>query len=405
VIGAFILLIVIYACTIPILNGMRKKFSWFDVSLMQKLFWYHVLFFLIYYIFALYSPSDSKGYFSRPQVALDGWLEIYDTGTPFIDFLGYPFIVKFGFSYEMMMLLFSWLGYWGFVYFYIFFKENVKHKHTFYGKDLITIFIFLPNMHYWTASLGKGSIIFWGLALTTYGISNISKRKFSIFLGMLIVYQVRPHVFFVMLGAILVGFFTGRQKVPFYQKMIVLLAGTATLILMYDKILAFANLDGDNVFESFDALSSHRAQELAKSNSGIDISNYPLIFKFFTFWYRPLFIDSPGPVGLLVSFENMFYLALTVRLFKGRFLAFFAKSDALVKTSAVMFLGISFALSGTLSNLGIIIRQKSMVMYYFLFIILAFLEYKKVLQENKKKTEAEQVDTELEVPNNIQLTQ
>jgi len=149
--------------------------------------------------------------------------------------------------------------------------------------------------------------------------------------------------------------------------------------------MAFANLDSENLFESFDQLSSHRSVELAKAGSGIDISGYPLPLKLFTFWFRPLFIDAPGPIGIIVSFENLFYLWLAAKLFSGGFIGFMGKSPALVKTSAVVFLATSVALSGTLSNLGIIIRQKSMVMYFFLFIILCYMDYKKGILVSRKK--------------------
>ena len=77
--------------------------------------------------------------------------------------------------------------------------------------------------------------------------------------------------------------------------------------------MAFAGLDSENLVESFDQFSSHRSTELAKAGSGIDTSNYPLLLKLFTFWYRPLFVDSPGPVGLIVSFENVFYLLVNIK--------------------------------------------------------------------------------------------
>ena len=90
-----------------------------------------------------------------------------------------------------------------------------------------------------------------------------------------------------------------------------------------------------------------------------------------------MFIDSPGPIGLIVSVENLFYLFLTTKLFQSGFFTFFKDSSSLVKTSIVVFLATSFALSGTLSNMGIIIRQKSMVMYFLMFMVLMFLDYKK----------------------------
>jgi len=290
------------------------------------------------------------------------------------------------FSYEMMMVLFSWMGYWGFVYFYIVFRENLRFKHKLFGFELITLFVFLPNMHYWTASLGKGSIIFLGIALAIYALSRISSRKIALILGLVIVYHVRPHVFLFMAIGILVGVFTGKEKVPLYQKALVFTGSAVALFLLYDTIISFVGLDEDNLFDSFTEFSDVRAYELSKSaGSGIDTSNYPLGLKLLTFWFRPLFFDAPSLIGIVVSFENLLYLFLTLKLIDRKFFGFIKSASSLVKTSAVTFLATSFALSGTLSNLGIIIRQKSMVMYFLLFLILSFMDYKQNIRLSKKR--------------------
>lgn len=376
-IGGLILMVILFFFTEPILRKLKAGKPWFSIKMMKNLYWWHMFFALVYYIYTLGGRSDSYGYYERPQYKYDIWFGAYEAGTPFIDFVGYPFINYLFFSFEMMMVLFAWLGYLGFVYFYIVFKENIKFKHKFYGYDLITLFIFLPNMHFWTSSYGKGSIIFWGLGLAIYGLSQLKTRKRALLFGLLIVYHVRPHVFLFMAVAIMVGLFTGKQKVPLYQKIMVFGGSAVALILMFDQIVAFAGLDSENLVESFDQFSSHRSFELAKAGSGIDTSNYPMILKLFTFWYRPLFVDSPGPVGLIVSVENVFYLMLTANLFKGGFFKFLKKASALVKTNLVIFLATSIALSTTLSNMGIIVRQKSMVMYFMLFVIISFMDYKK----------------------------
>lgn len=373
---------------------MKAKRQWFDLSLLQNLFWYHILFAAIYYITVLSSPSDSVGYYNRPQFEYGNWLDAYATGTRFIDFVAYPFINYLHFSYEMMMVLFSWMGFWGFVFFYIFFKENIHYTHKWQGYDLITLFIFLPNMHYWTASLGKGSIIFLGIALAIYGLSNLKYRKTALILGLLIVYYVRPPVFLFMSVGILVGLFTGRQKVPFYQKFLVFAGSAAALALMYNDIMAFVGLDTENLVGSFEQFSSTRAYELSKANSGVDISNYPLILKLFTFWFRPLFFDAPGFTGIIVSVENLLYLFFALKLFQSGFITFLSRSSSLVKTSAVAFLATSLALAQTLSNMGIIVRQKSMVMYFFLFVVISFLDYKKSMQAFKRKKIKEQEQIE-----------
>lgn len=379
--GGLGITIVLYLLTVVLLMPLKKGRPWLKLSFLHGLFWYHMAFGLIYYLMVQHGRSDSFGYYNRPLVEHTDFLSTYTTGTQFIDFLAYPWVSWFGFSFEMTMALFTWVGYWGFVYFYLFFKENITFKHNLSKSikiDLITLFVFLPNMHFWTASLGKGSVIFLGLGLAMYGLSKITSRKLLFVLGLAIVYHVRPHIFLFMVIGIIAGLFTGRQKIPTYQKVLVLVSAIATLAVMYNTIISFVGLDSENLTGSFEAFSEKRSADLAGSNSGIDISNYPLPLKLFTFWFRPLFIDSPGgPSGMLVSFENLLYLYFATLLFNKNFLRFVKSSSALVKTSAIVFLVTSLAMAQTLSNMGIIVRQKSSVMYFFLFVIIAFLDFKK----------------------------
>lgn len=60
------------------------------------------------------------------------------------------------------------------------------------------------------------------------------------------------------------------------------------------------------------------------------------------------------------------------------------QASAMVKMSAVVFLSISFSMTFIMSNLGIIIRQKSMIMYFMFFVIVAFLDWKQT-QALKKR--------------------
>ncbi len=393
-IGAIFLIFLLFAVSWYVIRSFQKNHRGFSKTIALNLYWFHAFFFLVYYLYTLSNRSDSRQYFARAAENYSSWTRIYTSGTQFIDFIAYPFI-KLGFTYEMMMVLFAWFGYLGFVYFYIFFKENIRFTHKIFGYDLLTVLLFLPNMHFWTVSLGKGSLIFLGLGMAIYGLSRFEKRKIALIAGLAIVYHVRPHVFLFMMIGILVGIFTGRQKVKTWQKILVVVAGAGVMFLLYDKILAFAGLDSDDVVGSFEDFSSGRSSELAKSGSGIDTSNYPLILKLITFWFRPLFFDAPGVLGIIVSFENLLYVIITARLFKKSFPAFVLKGPALVKTSLIIFLVSSIALSATMGNLGIIIRQKSMVMYFFFFAVLMFLDSEKgkALQQRllrKKKVAARQ---------------
>jgi hypothetical protein len=345
---------------------------------MNLLYFYHLIFFGVYLWYAYNNPSDSKGYYANVNIHNGSWFELFGTDTDFIDFLAYP-LNSIGFSYEMQMLSFAWLGYLGFFYAYLFFREKIPIKiKAFKSIDLLTLILFLPNMHFWTASLGKGSTIFFGLMMFTYGIVKPGSRIFLLILSSFIIYHIRPHVFmFVAVGAV-AGYMSGKEQIPFWQKASVFVVLIGTLLLVQDQILAVMGLQGsENLIEDFQAQSEERSEDLSDAGSGVDMSSYPLPLKLFTFWFRPLFIDAPNALGLIVSVENLIYLLLFFKILKKDFIKFIKKSPAVVKMSFVIFFMTSFAMTFVMSNLGIIMRQKSMVMYYIFFVIYYYLAQKK----------------------------
>ncbi|RDV16273.1 hypothetical protein DXT99_05565 [Pontibacter diazotrophicus] len=289
-----------------------------------------------------------------------------------------------------MMALFAWFGYLAFVFFYIFFKENIKTKVQVFRMDLITLLLFLPNMHFWTVAFSKGSLILLGISMFAYGMRVPQKRLFILTLGSLIVYHIRPHMFlFLGVGAV-AGYFTGKEKVPFYQKLLVYATFIGALIIFSDKILAMGNINlEEGAIESFQDFAEGRAASLSKSGSGIDINSYPIVLKLVTFWFRPLFVDAPSAMGIFVSLENVLYIYLVSKLFDRKFIPYIKNSSSLVKMSLTIFLTSSLALAFVMSNLGIAMRQKSQVMYFLFFVIGSFLDYKRRMWLRKRAKKKE----------------
>ncbi|MFV8224365.1 hypothetical protein ACNKXV_00400 [Christiangramia aquimixticola] len=359
---------------------------------MNRLLGYHLFFMGVYYIYALLNPSDSKLYFSRPQNPAKSWGDFYGTSTTFIDFMSYPFINGLSFNYEMMMVLYGWLGFLGFVFAYLFFRENIPIKiKVFKNLDFLTLILFLPNMHFWTSSLGKGAPIFLGLMMFAYAIKDPKYRWVVLLIGSLIIYFIRPHVFFFVAMGTILGYFSGREKISFWKKVLVVGVMLGGLIIVQDQILGMAGLNNsDNLIEDFEDFSEDRAGELSKSGSGVDMTAYPLPLKLFTFWFRPLFFDAPGILGFIVSIENLIYLLLFFKIFRKDFFKFLKKSPVAVKMSTVVFLTSSFAMVFVMSNLGIMMRQKSMVMYFLFFVIYYFLaqkKYNKIMRWRKRRAQ------------------
>ena len=372
-------------------KNLSNKFAFFDKKLMNRLYWYHLVFFLIYFAYATFEASDSKAYYVDAGIVRENWTSLFLTGTKFIVFVANP-LVQFGLSYISVMLIFAWTGYVGFVFAYLFFKENITINVTVFKKyDLLKLLLFLPNMHFWTVSLGKGSLIFMGLMLFAYALRFPQKRIFALLLGGFLVYMIRPHVMLFVLVGVMVGIITGKSKLSAGIKLLILVVSIAFLFAAKDSILSVAKLqDSENVVQDFDQFALEQSGRLETSGSGVQMSSYPLPLKFFTFWFRPLFVDSPGVLGMFSSAENLIYLLLFAKIANRRFLRFITKAPYLVKTSLIIFVLTSFALTFVMSNLGIMMRQKSMVMYFGFFVIYYFLASEKyqLLQKNKPNSVA-----------------
>ena len=400
--GALLLFILLFLISQGIFGFYGKRHPFFDKKKMNLLYLYHTFFYIVYIWYVQSNKSDSKTYFLKVSTHQGSWFELFGTDTNFIYFLGYPFY-KMGLgTYESMMFLFSWFGYLGFVYAYLFFRENIPVKIKLFQRyDFLTLILFLPNMHFWTVAFSKGAPIFLGLMMFSYAIVNPKSRIFLLVLSSVIIFHIRPHVFlFVAVGAA-IGYMSGAEKISLAKKLLISGAMLGAVVTVQDQILAVAGLGGsENLIEDFESFADKRAGGLEASTTGVDMSSYPLPLKLFTFWFRPLFFDAPGILGLIVSMENLLYLILFFKILKKDFIKFLRKSPSLVKMSLVIFLTASFAMTFIMANLGLIMRQKSTVMYFLFFVIYYYLAQKKytrimrikkfqLIREKLKKEEEE----------------
>jgi len=384
--GGVILLIITGLASFSAIKKVAIDHPRIDVQLLKYTYWMHLLQTIVYYIYATFNPSDSHYYVEKILTNYRGptWMDYYGTSTTFIEWLGYPLIRTFGFSYEAMMVLFSFLGFLGFLFFYIFFKENIRFKHKWAGFDLMYIVFLLPNLHFWSSSFGKGSIIFLGIGLVFFGLSNPGKRVVALLIGGMIVYHVRPHIMFVILASSAIGFTFSSSGISNSVRFGMIVLSAVSFFFIYQDVLTMVGIEqGEELNQGLDL--THRATELTKATSGVDITNYSMPMQVFTFLFRPLFIDAPGLLGLIVSFENVFYLLIAFKFLNLGGVRFFLKSNFLVKSAFFSFITVSIALAQIAGNLGIAIRQKSQVMILFLFVIMAYLDYKKASTMPKGK--------------------
>ena len=121
--GVFFLIVLFFILNQGIFGFYAKRHTFLDKKKLNFLYFYHLLFYGVYLWYAYNNPSDSKGYYNNINIHNGSWFELFGTDTHFIDFLAYP-LNLIGFTYEMLMLTFAWLGYLGFFYAYLFFREK-----------------------------------------------------------------------------------------------------------------------------------------------------------------------------------------------------------------------------------------------------------------------------------------
>lgn len=383
--GGIILIFITGFLSYSFINRLKRKYPFVNKRVLTRLFYYHLALATVYYVYALFNPSDSNAYYYKVQIFLRGsdWLDFYGTSTVFIEFLAYPLIHYLFFTYEACMVLFSFFGFLGFCFFYLFFEENITYRPKIFRFDGIQFFLFLPNAHFWSASLGKGSIIFLGMGLYFWSLGKLGQRKLALLLGLAIIYHVRPHILLIVLISTLIAFLLSSKGVSPIYRLLSLLVGVVILVNIFSNVVQMVGLEED--ITNVTSLSA-RAFELTKATSGIDISNYNFFEKLFTFIFRPLFFDAPGILGLIISVENLVYVILALTLFDFKIFEFFRKGPFFVLAALFAFITVSIALAQITGNLGLAIRQKSQVIFLFFFLILKFMEYKKIVQLKGQQT-------------------
>ena len=367
----FVILLLLLVLTY-LIKGFSNKFNVLSENYLWLLFAVHVVMSIAYAIYAAQTASDSVGYYARSQAA-PNWFELFGIGTTFIQFLAWPFSNLFNLSYYSCMIIFSFFGYIAILLFYITARENIKLEPVWMRFTFLEIVFLLPNLHFWSCSLGKGSTILLGLALFAYGLSRFSRRLVPIIIGGFLVFMVRPHILFTAVMAIMLGVVLTSSGIKTYLRWIIFLVAGIVFYYISDTVFKFTDTESIDILSS--STLSHRASELSKSSSGIDIQNYNLFMKMFTFWFRPLFFDGQGGLGILVSFENLVYIYMFFVVIKKGIL-YWRDWNGWFRICLFFFLFGSFALAQVTGNLGIAMRQKAQLMPFFFIIFCKACTYK-----------------------------
>lgn len=376
----------------------RHKLDREDKSILQKLFYYHLFFALLFGWYVSTFGGDSVGYWRHPGRFWkeEGWLGLHSPGTPYVYFITYPLSQLLGLSFWGGTVLFSLFGFLGVVFLYLLIPKVLPTNPSMFGYKLFPAILFMPNMHFWSGGIGKDSMVFFSICLFIYSIANIRKNIHWLIFSFYITFFIRPHIALVMLvGLGLALLVSSRGASPFWR-FAFLLVSIGVFVVISPTVFDFIGVDQESL-DNYESLANVRSKNLSRSSTGsaIAISDYPLPLKLFTFFFRPLFFDAINLFGFIVSFENLFYFILTLSVLRIKSVMLIYRMPVVLKACVVISIATAFFMSSSLGNLGIVIRQKNMVMFMFLLVLLYLLSHFQYKPLNRsKRSEMSKVDAQ-----------
>lgn len=347
------------------------------------LFCYHLFFiFFAYQVRVLKGFSDAHFYWALNfDINKYTWSHFVDYGTNFILFLNYPFI-KLGLPFCFGFVMYGIIGFLGILKWMQWAELVTGEKIYIKGINVLYLFFFLPNLHVWTANLGKEAIIFWCLATVFYAMASHNFKSVHFVLATLLLIIIRPHVALMLLMAIAaVVFFASKLslKIRFF----IVVAFCLVMSLLFYMVLQLTKieyLDWDRIkyFNDYSILS------FKHSGTYVDMLHYNYFYRIFTLNFMPLFVDIHTAIGFFASVENGIVLLMFITG-----LCFFIRYYKKIEIASWMKIAVLFMVIASLlyiqryANLGIFMRTKIMYMPFVLIALFCIIKQGFALSKSK----------------------
>lgn len=332
------------------------------LSQLQWLIGYHFFFGLVFYFFTRNGGGDAWGYWTiaREMSYEDFKFFLFQgEGTSFMQAFNYFFANILNMGFLANTLFYTMLGSFGLVFFFLIAIRSIPYNFKFRGISLFPVVFYLPNLHFWSAGLGKDTLLFLCVAMFAYALQSPMKRIVLLVISITLSYLIRPHITLFMFLAFGLSYLISR-KIPVFRRVVfsILLVGASVVIL--PQVLDFIKVDTFTAEALSDRAETQAGYLSARSGSGVDISSYPFPLQVLTFLFRPLFFDANNFRALLSSFDNLLLLLLSILAFRYKLWSTFKTAPFVVKAFLLFGIVGTIAFAPTLGNLGIMIRQKNM---------------------------------------------
>lgn len=375
----YIILIVIAGFFITSKLAKEKK-----TSLIYFIFLEHLFFTYVYYIYANTHSADANMYYNAGLFNQDSIIK-FGTGTDFILYLS-THLIRLGFNKLALFYLFGFFGYIGFVFFIKMIEMPSNFK--LFGFAVSSIFLLLPEFHFWTAALGKDSLIFMALMIFFWSYQKLPKKIILNLFSFLIIFLIRPHIGFIIMSSLIISILFKNPTKYRISDFALIAISLIILIISFPFLKTFLNIDQmefNEINDRFTNFTEYGANQVNELNSYVDVSSYSLPLKMFSYFFRPLFFDAHSILQLLASIENFILLLITLkwlRIINFNIIKWYRRINKHDKTKFIFVVIGWVLLSMGMYNLGLASRQKYMLLPIFFILIINYTypKYKNLIQ-------------------------
>ena len=319
---------------------------------------YHLAFSWVGYRYILLNNGDAQRYWLRGEDLVDySWTDFLKPGTEVVKFLTFPLVNYLHLPFWSGFLIFSLISFLGIALLYKMLRKMAgAHKGL---QGLAMVLVLLPNLHFWTSLIGKEALLI--IPLVGMAFELYRKRYFSktLFLALFFIGLIRPHIALVLLlsyglSLLLTANFSKKRM---WQ----IATGTGVGILIFGFLLTqIQDFSGgmERIIQKYEA----HIRVFRKTDAYVPLDQYPLPWKLFTFYFRPLPFEKPGLWYAVIGIENLLLLVLSgIGIYYGirSFQQIRKRILVVFPILFMLFLGLMFGFA--YANYGIIMRTKIMV--------------------------------------------
>jgi hypothetical protein len=297
-------------------------------------------------------------------------------------------------------MFFSWLGFWGALFFYLAFRLAVPEGSARSYRHLLFLF---PSLAFWSSFLGKDSWMMFGLGIAVYGVARILagpvwRGLLPFVIGCAAMSAVRPHIAGMVGLALAVAFLVRpvqhnlRELAPIAKivGVLVVSALAVVLVLRTEDFLSSKGYDTDaGLTAALDKTSGGGSYGGSAYSPPIVSNPLRLPAATVTVLFRPFPTEAQSLTERLVALEMVFLAFLTVRRWRWVMTAVLSVRRQPFVAFCLAYVAMIIVGFSSFANFGLLDRERVQLWPVF-FVLLAIPPRPKDEPEGEEAADATQ---------------